>query len=86
MAGNKERTFLMVKPDGVQRGLIGKIIQRFEDRGFKLVAMKMIQVSFSTYAYVSDSLQKNMHFLVSNNHVIKNFHFVSTYRILSIVQ
>ncbi|XP_043586680.1 nucleoside diphosphate kinase [Bombus pyrosoma] len=43
MAGNKERTFLMVKPDGVQRGLIGKIIQRFEDRGFKLVAMKMIQ-------------------------------------------
>ncbi|XP_012165120.1 nucleoside diphosphate kinase [Bombus affinis] len=45
MAGNKERTFLMVKPDGVQRGLIGKIIQRFEDRGFKLVAMKMIQAN-----------------------------------------
>lgn len=62
MAGNKERTFLMVKPDGVQRGLIGKIIQRFEDRGFKLVAMKMIQVSSFTYAYVSDSLQKKYAF------------------------
>ena len=30
----------MVKPDGVQRRLVGKIIQRFEDRGFKLVALK----------------------------------------------
>lgn len=41
MAENKERTFIMIKPDGVQRGLVGKIIQRFEDKGFKLVAMKM---------------------------------------------
>ncbi|KAL0112965.1 hypothetical protein PUN28_012307 [Cardiocondyla obscurior] len=32
----------MVKPDGVQRGLVGKIIQRFEEKGFKLVAMKMV--------------------------------------------
>lgn len=36
----RERTFLMVKPDGVQRGLVGEIISRFERRGFKLVAMK----------------------------------------------
>ncbi|KAL0112967.1 hypothetical protein PUN28_012307 [Cardiocondyla obscurior] len=42
MAENKERTFIMVKPDGVQRGLVGKIIQRFEEKGFKLVAMKMV--------------------------------------------
>lgn len=35
-----EQTFLMVKPDGVQRGLVGEIISRFEDRGFKLVAAK----------------------------------------------
>ena len=35
-----EQTFLMVKPDGVQRGLIGEIISRFERRGFKLVAAK----------------------------------------------
>lgn len=45
MAENKERTFIMVKPDGVQRGLVGKIIQRFEEKGFKLVAMKMLWVS-----------------------------------------
>jgi nucleoside-diphosphate kinase len=31
----------MVKPDGVQRGLIGKILQRIEEKGFKIVAMKM---------------------------------------------
>ncbi|KYQ47247.1 Nucleoside diphosphate kinase [Trachymyrmex zeteki] len=42
MTENKERTFIMVKPDGVQRGLVGKIIQRFEQKGFKLVAMKML--------------------------------------------
>lgn len=48
MAENKERTFIMVKPDGVQRGLVGKIIQRFEDKGFKLVALNMVWVSFST--------------------------------------
>ena len=36
-----ERTFIMIKPDGVQRGLIGAIIQRFEQKGFKLVAMKL---------------------------------------------
>ncbi|XP_011495776.1 PREDICTED: nucleoside diphosphate kinase [Ceratosolen solmsi marchali] len=42
MAENKEQTFIMIKPDGVQRGLVGKIIQRFEDKGFKLVAMKML--------------------------------------------
>lgn len=39
-----ERTFLMLKPDAVQRGLIGEIISRFEKKGFKLVAMKMLQV------------------------------------------
>ena len=38
-----ERTFIMVKPDGVQRGLVGSIISRFEQRGFKLVGMKMMQ-------------------------------------------
>lgn len=40
---HRERTFIMVKPDGVQRGLIGEIIQRFERRGYKLVAMKFMQ-------------------------------------------
>lgn len=45
MAANKERTFIMVKPDGVQRGLVGKIIKRFEAKGFKLVALKFTWVS-----------------------------------------
>ncbi|KAI4518284.1 nucleoside diphosphate kinase [Schizophyllum commune] len=40
-----ERTYIMIKPDGVQRGLVGKIIQRFEERGFKLVAMKLVHAS-----------------------------------------
>uniref|UniRef100_A0A667Y6I7 Nucleoside diphosphate kinase n=1 Tax=Myripristis murdjan TaxID=586833 RepID=A0A667Y6I7_9TELE len=40
-----ERTLIAVKPDGVQRRLVGQIIQRFEQRGFKLVGLKMLQVS-----------------------------------------
>jgi len=40
-----EKTFVLVKPDGVQRGLIGLIIQRLESRGLKLVGAKFIQVS-----------------------------------------
>ncbi|MEF8801123.1 MAG: nucleoside-diphosphate kinase [Halolamina sp.] len=39
-----DRTFVMVKPDGVQRGLIGEIVSRFEDRGLKLVAGKFMQI------------------------------------------
>jgi len=37
----KERTFVIVKPDGVQRSLVGEIIRRFENTGLKLVGMKM---------------------------------------------
>lgn len=40
-----ERTFIMIKPDGVQRGLTGEIIKRLEQKGFNLVAMKMMNVS-----------------------------------------
>jgi len=39
----QERTYIMIKPDGVQRNLVGKIIQRFEERGFQLVALKLVQ-------------------------------------------
>jgi nucleoside-diphosphate kinase len=39
-----ERTLILIKPDGVERGLIGPIITRFEQRGLKLAAMKMLQV------------------------------------------
>jgi len=40
-----ERTFIAIKPDGVQRQLVGEIISRFEKKGYKLVAMKMIWAS-----------------------------------------
>lgn len=40
-----EKTFLMVKPDGVQRGLIGDVVNRFEKKGFKLAAAKLMVIS-----------------------------------------
>ena len=40
-----ERTFIMIKPDGVQRNLVGEIIKRFENKGFTLVGLKMVSVS-----------------------------------------
>ncbi len=39
-----ERTLIVVKPDGVQRALVGRILQRFEDVGLKIVGMKMMQI------------------------------------------
>ncbi|XP_028572240.1 nucleoside diphosphate kinase A [Podarcis muralis] len=45
MASVAERTFIAIKPDGVQRGLVGEIIKRFERKGFKLVAMKFMHAS-----------------------------------------
>ena len=36
-----ERTYIMIKPDGVQRGIAGEIISRFEKKGYKLIAMKL---------------------------------------------
>jgi len=41
----KERTLLLIKPDAVQRGLIGDILTRFEHKGFKVVGIKMLQMS-----------------------------------------
>jgi nucleoside-diphosphate kinase len=40
-----ERTLIIVKPEGVQRGLIGNVISRFEQRGLKLVGLKLIQIT-----------------------------------------
>jgi len=42
---NLQRTFVLIKPDGVQRSLIGEIIKRFEDRGLQLIAMELRNVS-----------------------------------------
>jgi nucleoside-diphosphate kinase len=40
-----EKTFIMVKPDGVQRNLVGEVISRFEAKGFTLVGLKLLSVS-----------------------------------------
>lgn len=40
-----ERTFIAIKPDGVQRGLVGEVIKRFETKGFTLVGLKLMNVS-----------------------------------------
>ena len=42
---NRERTLLLIKPDSVHRGLIGRIISRFEDKGFNILAMKLLWMS-----------------------------------------
>jgi len=41
----KERTLSIIKPDGVQRGLVGEVTRRFEQAGFRLVAVKMVYLS-----------------------------------------
>lgn len=40
-----ERTFIAIKPDGVKRNLIGKIVQRFEEKGYKIIGLKMLNVT-----------------------------------------
>ena len=40
-----EREFIMIKPDGVQRGLVGEVISRLEKAGLKIIAIKMLKVS-----------------------------------------
>lgn len=40
-----ERTFVMIKPDGVRRGLVGEILARFERKGFRIAALKLMQIS-----------------------------------------
>ncbi len=40
-----EREFIMIKPDGVQRGLVGDVVKRIENVGFKIIGMKLLKVS-----------------------------------------
>jgi len=42
-----ERTFVLLKPDAVQRGLVGEVVHRFEKRGLKIVALRMLRVTRS---------------------------------------
>ena len=39
-----QKSFIMVKPDGVQRGIVGEVVKRFEDKGFKLVGAKLMSI------------------------------------------
>ena len=54
-----ERTFIMVKPDGVHRGIVGEIIKRFEQKGFKLVAMKFAMASIATHIFPCRTFSRN---------------------------
>jgi nucleoside-diphosphate kinase len=74
-----ERTLVLIKPDGVERGLIGEIISRFEKRGFKIVGMKMVRVNkeLAMKHYTEDIskrrgeiVRKKLMDFVVNNHVI----------------
>jgi len=47
---NQERSFIAIKPDGVERALVGEIIRRFEQKGYKLVALKMVWPTEETAA------------------------------------
>lgn len=40
-----ERTFMMIKPDGVQRNLVGQILTRIEEKGYKIVALKLLRLN-----------------------------------------
>jgi nucleoside-diphosphate kinase len=56
--GLKEKTLVLIKPDAIQRGLVGKIITRFENKGLKIIGMKMMSLSEATlrehYAHIAD--------------------------------
>jgi len=54
-----QQTLVLIKPDGLERGLIGEIIKRFEQRGLKIIGMKMVKVekSFAERHY-KDSIAK----------------------------
>lgn len=58
MSGVKEQTLVLIKPDAIQRGLVGQVISRFEMKGLKLVGMKMMQLHDAIlkehYAHIAD--------------------------------
>ncbi|MCR8642290.1 nucleoside-diphosphate kinase [Paenibacillus sp. N1-5-1-14] len=57
-----ERTYLMVKPDGVQRGLVGEIVKRLEGKGFQLVGAKLMNVSREQAEYHYSDLSEKPFF------------------------
>ena len=59
-----ERTFIAIKPDGVKRNLIGKIITRFEEKGYKIIGLKMLhpteEIAAKHYLIVADTLVRDL--------------------------
>lgn len=53
-----ERTLVLIKPDGIQRGIIGEVLKRFEQKGLKIIGMKMISLDEAVlrehYAHIAD--------------------------------
>ena len=58
MSSVKEKTLILIKPDAIQRGLLGQIVSRFEIKGLKLVGMKMMSLDEAVlrehYAHIAD--------------------------------
>ena len=70
-----ERTLILVKPDGVQRRLVGRIVSRIEDKGLSIVGMKMLQVtpelSKQHYAeHVAKSFYKDLEGFITSGPVV----------------
>jgi nucleoside-diphosphate kinase len=53
-----ERTLIILKPDAVQRGLVGEILSRFEKAGLKIVATKMLQPDYDHYYHHYETISK----------------------------
>jgi nucleoside-diphosphate kinase len=72
-----ERTLILLKPDSVKRGLVGKVVSRFEEKGFKILGMKMVHPSEDHYHHHYETIsalksrageeifQKNTDFMMS---------------------
>lgn len=77
----KERTLVLIKPDGVQRGLIGEIIRRFENVGLKIIAMKLTKID--------EDFAKKHYFDVADRHSEKilksNVDFVTSGPVIAII-
>lgn len=56
-----ERTYIMIKPDGVQRTLVGEIIARFEKKGYKLAALKVLNPLRQTHRLLCLHLANGYH-------------------------
>lgn len=60
MKTNREKTLVLIKPDGVERGLVGEVLRRFENRGLKIVGLKLVKAdkNFLGKHYREDIAQK----------------------------